>query len=72
MGKVKLTMLLTGLVLCGAAFGATGQGFTDVFMLDVPEHEIRYTSGRTIYVEALVDGRWAGRYWTAAGGTFIC
>ncbi len=28
---------------------------------------IRYTSGLTIYDEALIDGRWIGRYWAATG-----
>lgn len=28
---------------------------------------IRYTSGLTIYDEALIDGRWKGRYWAANG-----
>jgi alpha-galactosidase len=32
-----------------------------------PDHEVRYTSGKTIYVEGLVDGRWVGRYWTPTG-----
>src|SRR5207249_2874034 len=32
-----------------------------------PDHEIRYTSGKTIYVEGLVDSRWVGRYWTPSG-----
>ncbi|MEO7909656.1 MAG: alpha-galactosidase [Roseiflexaceae bacterium] len=28
---------------------------------------VRYISGSTIYDEALVDGRWIGRYWSAVG-----
>jgi len=30
-------------------------------------HEIRFTSGEVVYVEALIDDRWVGRYWTAEG-----
>src|SRR6185436_2077291 len=32
-----------------------------------PEHEIRFTSGKTIYVEGLIEDRWVGRYWTPTG-----
>ena len=28
---------------------------------------VRYVSGLTIYDEALIDGRWLGRYWSASG-----
>lgn len=30
-------------------------------------YEIRYVSGKTVYVEALQHGRWVGRYWSADG-----
>src|SRR5579884_309762 len=32
-----------------------------------PYHGVRYVSGLTIYEEALVDGRWIGRYWSTNG-----
>lgn len=32
-----------------------------------PNHEVRYISGATVYVEALQHGRWVGRYWSADG-----
>ena len=35
--------------------------------VQVPEHQVRFTSGATVCVEALRDGRWIGRYWTADG-----
>lgn len=31
------------------------------------DHQIQFTSGRTIYVEALLGDRWVGRYWSADG-----
>ncbi|UCD36988.1 MAG: alpha-galactosidase [Fidelibacterota bacterium] len=40
---------------------------TDIATIDTPEPEVRFTSDRTIYVETLVSGRWAGRYWNASG-----
>ncbi|MFH1742489.1 MAG: glycoside hydrolase family 36 protein [bacterium] len=52
------------MVLCAAA--AAG-GFMDIAVHQAPEHEIRFTSDRTIYVESLQEGRWSGRYWTADG-----
>ena len=32
-----------------------------------PDHEVRFTSGKTICCEAFVDSRWVGRYWTPDG-----
>ncbi|NLG26277.1 MAG: hypothetical protein GX557_00060 [Chloroflexi bacterium] len=29
--------------------------------------EVRFSSGLTVYIERLVDGRWTGRYWSADG-----
>jgi alpha-galactosidase len=46
---------------------AFAQGFTDIHLKSTPDHEVRYTSGKTIYVEGLVEGRWVGRYWTPTG-----
>jgi hypothetical protein len=51
---------------CRSAAGL-GRGYADVKVEAGAEHRIRYTSGNTIYVESLVDGRWVGRYWTADG-----
>lgn len=27
------------------------------------EHEIRFTSGKMVYVESLIDGQWVGKHW---------
>ncbi len=43
------------------------ESYVDVTFAPVPDHYVRYTSGNTIYVEGLVDGRWVGRYWTPEG-----
>ena len=40
---------------------------TDIAILKTPEPEIRFTSGKTIYVEKLVGDRWVSRYWAADG-----
>ncbi len=29
--------------------------------------EVRYTSGRTVYAEGLIDGRWVTKFWSATG-----
>jgi alpha-galactosidase len=39
----------------------------DIDIREGPGHEIRFTSGNVIYVEALIDDRWVGRYWSAEG-----
>ena len=41
--------------------------YADVSIKENAAHEIRFTSGQAIYVEALIDDRWIGRYWTADG-----
>jgi alpha-galactosidase len=41
--------------------------FASVVVRTEPEPRVRYLSGLTIYDEALVDGRWIGRYWSAVG-----
>jgi len=43
------------------------EGYTDIAVCSIPEHEIRFTSGKTICVEGLVEERWSGRYWSADG-----
>jgi alpha-galactosidase len=43
------------------------KGYSKVFVLDTPTHDIRYVSDLVVYVEGLVDGRWVGRYWSAGG-----
>ncbi len=42
-------------------------GYTGVAVGQAPEHEVRYTSGETVYIEALVAGQWVGRQWAADG-----
>lgn len=50
------------MVSCGVA-----ADLTDISVGRAPEYEVRYRTGKTVYVEALVDGQWAGRYWNADG-----
>ena len=65
-------ILSIGLAFCTDFGGLTGtlafsQGYTDINIKPSPDHEVRFTSGNTICVEGLVDGRWVGRYWTPTG-----
>ena len=64
MTAVLWFVLLVGPLFINICFGA---GVTDIAIGKAPEHEIRFTSGKTIYVEALVDGRWVGQAWAADG-----
>ena len=41
--------------------------FTNIAIKETEEHEVCFTSDKTIYIEALVGGRWVGRYWAADG-----
>ncbi|MBI4584038.1 MAG: alpha-galactosidase [Planctomycetes bacterium] len=41
--------------------------FTDIAVSETPDHEVRFHSGNTVYVEGLVNSQWAGRYWAANG-----
>lgn len=40
---------------------------TSLFVTTQPSPHVRYTSGLTIYDEALVAGHWIGRYWASTG-----
>ncbi len=40
---------------------------TDVEIRSEPYPCVRYVSGLVVYEEALVDGRWIGRYWSSNG-----
>ncbi|MBN2292518.1 MAG: ThuA domain-containing protein [Pirellulales bacterium] len=39
----------------------------DIAVEQTPEHQIRFRSGKTIYVEALLGDRWVGRSWNTEG-----
>lgn len=54
-------------VMRGPLLFSGGDEQVDVRIAPARNHEVRYTSERTVYVEGLVDGRWVGRYWTADG-----
>jgi alpha-galactosidase len=41
--------------------------YSDIAVREAPDREVRFTSGKTICVEALREGRWQGRYWSADG-----
>ena len=60
--------LVMGVVsMCVCASVLYPQEFPGIKVEVSPNHEIRYVSGKTIYVEALQHARWVGRYWSADG-----
>src|SRR5262249_39765152 len=65
-GSSVLSMCLFSIFTVSANLTSV-EGYVDVTVAPAPDHDVRYTSGKTIYVEGLVDGRWVGRYWTADG-----
>jgi alpha-galactosidase len=69
MRSMGLSIVLMGLfsMLAVPAKLISAEAYVDVTAAPAPDHYVRYTSGKTIYVEGLVDGRWVGRYWTADG-----
>ncbi len=64
--QVLLFSLLFSLLWVAAAFSNNNK-YVDIRIDKGEEHEVRFTSGKTIYVEGLVNGQWAGRYWAADG-----
>ena len=68
--RVVLSSKLTGFIFANFfVLTATvyASDYTEIYMEQSEEHEIRYTSGKTIYVERLVQDQWMGRYWSADG-----
>ncbi len=68
--RCRATAILLTTILGAPAAGAlaaASDDFSEIAVGQPPEHRIRYTSGQTIYVEGLADGRWIGRYWSADG-----
>ena len=65
----KLVRFLT--VCCALASAAVSRGsdagLTEVALREGPEPEVRFISGTTVYVEALLGGQWTGRSWNADG-----
>jgi alpha-galactosidase len=49
-----------------AAIGSAAD-LVNISIGTAPDHEVRFTSGKTVYVEALVEDQWLGRYWNAGG-----
>ena len=65
-------MLMRAAMIAAAVMGLVSsevraQGLIDINVKPAPDHEVRYTSGKTICVEGLVEDRWVGRYWTPSG-----
>lgn len=58
---------MCGVFVSAVLAPAFGADYTDINVSESAEHEVRYTSGKTIYVEGLVKGQWMGRYWGADG-----
>ena len=66
--RISKFALVVGITLLSSTLSTAGSGeYVDIKVEPARDHEVRYTSGNTIYVEGLVDGRWVGRYWTADG-----
>lgn len=48
-------------------YAETGSvGYTDIHLANTDDHELRFISGRVVYVEALRQGRWVSRFWNAS------
>ena len=64
-------LILCALLCAGlhpaASLRGYGADFIDIDVQAKNDHEIRYTSGKAIYVEALQEGTWVGIYWAADG-----
>jgi len=68
--KLLHRLIVVLLVCCTSVAllcASSAEVFVDVKVQMSPEPQVRYTSGKTLYVEGLVGERWVGRYWTADG-----
>ena len=45
----------------------SARGYVDMTCREVPDHEVRFASGKSIYVETLLEDRWVGRDWSTSG-----
>lgn len=50
---------------------AGAASYTGITVTKKTNPEVLYTSGRTVYLESLMDGRWVGRFWASDGRTNI-
>ncbi|MHB9036780.1 MAG: alpha-galactosidase [Armatimonadota bacterium] len=64
-GLVK--MVGVSCILTTAALSVGNADFRDVTFTQKTNPEVRYTSGKTVYMESLLDGRWVGRFWASDG-----
>ena len=63
----KLCVIGAGLILDGS-LNLLGAGQTEITVTETPEgHDVQYVSGRTVYVEGLVKGRWVAHSWDMNG-----
>jgi alpha-galactosidase len=63
---IRMTCVLV-LLPALVASSASGQDLTDIAVGQTSEHEVRYRSGKAVYVESLVGDQWVGRGWNAEG-----
>jgi alpha-galactosidase len=69
-GRTSIAVVAAcSLALISLTSSARGQDDTDVAIGQTAEHEVRFTSGKTVYVEALAGDQWVGRGWNAEGRT---
>ena len=55
----RKALVLGGALILAGALNLSGAGQADITVSQTPEgHDIRYVSGKTVYAEGLVNGRW--------------
>jgi len=64
---VVLPFLLCSMASWGDSQATAVTGYANILQLGTPNHDVRYISGNTVYVEGLINGHWVGRYWSAGG-----
>lgn len=65
-GLIVFTVICV-LIASGWAANVTADESIHIHVGDEPEHEVRFITGETVYVEALVGGQWVGRHWNCSG-----
>ncbi len=66
MRRIKIFMAVMAMSLLTLK-NVVGMGYTDIRVTESSEHTTRFVSGDVVYVEALLEERWVGRYWSSDG-----
>src|SRR3990172_4983594 len=65
--KKQVTAAVIFFLLFSLKMTVFAAGLMDITVGEAPEYEVRYTTDKATYVEALIEQQWIGRYWMLDG-----